>query len=119
MAPWLRPLAVGGIVLVVVLGAVFGALVARPTVTTVVDEVAVECAANTGVSPSECLSWGTNLLSGEPPSATFEMSDLVRIELQRPSFGLSPTCRADYFISRYPDESVWSEEVPCYGDAAQ
>lgn len=56
---------------------------------------------------------GDSLLRTGPPSSTFEWDDLARIVLQRPMWGLSSTCEVTYFISRYPDEAVWDEEIPC------
>ena len=94
--------------------AVVAILIARPPVLTTTEDVTIECAASTAVSADECRSWGATILAAGPPSMTFELKDLVRIAFDRPFVGLAPSCRVEYYISRYADEPAWSEETPCF-----
>jgi hypothetical protein len=75
-------------------------------------QVRVECSGWTGVGAG-CGAWGAEILADGAPSNTFEMQDVVRLRLDRPAFGFAATCEADYFLSRYPNEVVWTEDVPC------
>lgn len=72
----------------------------------------IECAASTGVA-DECREWGDEILAEGPPSTTFEMDDLVRLRIDRPMLGFAATCVAEYYVSRYPDDSIWDDEVAC------
>ncbi|MGH2402221.1 MAG: hypothetical protein ACRDE6_05875 [Candidatus Limnocylindria bacterium] len=74
--------------------------------------VTIECADSTGVT-GECAGWGDEILAAGPPSTTFEMDDLVRLRLDRPMLGFASTCVAEYFVSRYPDDALWDDEVAC------
>ncbi|HEX7195800.1 MAG TPA: hypothetical protein VF364_03085 [Candidatus Limnocylindria bacterium] len=74
--------------------------------------VTIECAGSTGIA-AECGAWGDEILADGPPSTTFEMEDLVRLRLDRPMLGLASTCVAEYFVSRYPDDAIWDDEVAC------
>lgn len=74
-------------------------------------DVTVRCPGS--LSVEACADWGDRVLADGPPSTTFEMQDLVRIELSRGVLGAGSTCQAAYFIGRYPDEAVWDEEVAC------
>lgn len=76
-------------------------------------DVAVECAAGAGLDDARCGDWGTERLAEGPPSNTFEMKDLGRLALTRDWLGLAGPCHAVYYLSRYADEPVWSEETPC------
>ena len=74
--------------------------------------VTVECTGWTGVSVG-CADWGAAVLAEGPPSSTFEMEDVNRLVLDRPTFGFAGSCEARYFLSRYPDEPAWTEPIPC------
>ncbi len=74
--------------------------------------VTVECSGWTGVSDG-CGAWGEAILAEGAPSNTFEIEDVVRLRLDRPALGFAETCQAQYFLSRYPDEVAWTEDVPC------
>lgn len=74
--------------------------------------VTIECAGSTGVT-DECGAWGDDILAEGPPSTTFEMDDLVRLRLERPMLGFGSTCVAEYFVSRYPEDAIWDDEVAC------
>lgn len=74
--------------------------------------VAIECAGSTGVT-ADCGAWGDEILAAGPPSTTFEMDDVVRIRLDRAMLGFASACVAEYFVSRYPDDPIWDEEVGC------
>lgn len=94
-----------------------GLVVARPTTSgasSVDSGVTIQCRPSTGVTDG-CLSWGDAILGDGAPSHTFEMDDLARLELDRALLGVGDTCTATYFIERYPDDPVWTEEVPCAG----
>lgn len=103
-----------------VLALVIGWLaIGRPAVradSTAMPAVVVECAGSTGVSSATCAAWGDDILSDGGPSSTFDMDDLARLELRRGAWGFGGECEAAYFIGRYPDDAVWTEEVPCVGD---
>jgi hypothetical protein len=107
--------AVAAIAALVVIG-LAAAFVLRPParVTSEVDpDVTIECAAATAASAEECLDWGDELISGGPPSTTFEMDDLARLRIDRPLFGFGSPCQVEYFLQRYPDDPVWESDVPC------
>ena len=72
----------------------------------------IECAGSTGVTGA-CGAWGDEILAAGPPSTTFEMDDLRRLRLDRPMLGFASTCVAEYFVSRYPDDAIWDDEVAC------
>ena len=100
-----------GVVVVVAL-----AWMVRPStqaVSAVRHEVTIECAAMTGTDVDACRAWGDAILEAGQPSFTFEMDDLARLRIDRPLQGLGANCEAVYFTSRYPDDAVWSEEIPC------
>lgn len=75
--------------------------------------VTIECSGPTRASPDVCREWGDEVLAAGPPSSTFEMDDVVRLRLDRPMLGFASTCRAEYFLSRYPDDVAWAESVSC------
>jgi hypothetical protein len=75
--------------------------------------VTVECAAATGVTASECQTWGDEILALGAPSTTFEMDDLARLAISRPLLGFGSPCQVDYYVERYPDDSVWDSDIPC------
>ena len=94
-----------------------GAYVVSRSGTTVVEGAAgetIECTGWTGVT-EECTAWGAEVLADGPPSNTFELEDIVRIRLDRPTFGLANGCTVEYFLSRYPDDVAWTEETDCPG----
>ena len=112
-----RALLLIGLVLALVAG---GVLLLRGASATLVSDVgergvSVECSGWTGISDG-CGAWGTDVLAMGAPSNTFEIEDVVRVRLDRPTFGFASTCVAEYFLSRYPDEVAWSEDVPCLSD---
>ena len=74
-------------------------------------EVLIRCPAAT--SEEACAAWGDRVLAAGPPSTTFEMEDVVRVELRRGTLGIGESCEAAYVIGRYPDEPVWDETVDC------
>jgi hypothetical protein len=81
-------------------------------VTSSVDRgVTIRCPATT--TAEACGAWGDGLLAAGAPSSTFEMVDLVRLELRRGILGIGTSCEAVYFIGRYPDEPVWDEAAGC------
>ena len=77
-------------------------------------QISVECSGWTGVSDL-CAEWGEAVLAAGAPSTTFELEDVVRLRMDRPSFGLADRCTVEYFLGRYPDEVAWTEEVDCFG----
>ena len=100
-----------GVVVVVAL-----AWLARPSTraaSAVYPEVTIECAAMTGTDVDACRAWGDAILDRGPPSFTFEMDDLTRLRIHRSVLGFGSTCEVSYFTSRYPDDPVWSDEIPC------
>jgi hypothetical protein len=93
-------------------------LLLRPAsfATSIVDpDVTVECTAATGVGEEACRAWGDTILADGSPSTTFEAEDLVRVRLDRAFLGFGATCRAEWFLGRYPADAVWDEEVTCAG----
>jgi hypothetical protein len=74
---------------------------------------AIECTAATGAGADECAAWGDAILAEDAAPRTFRREDVRRLRLDRDLFGLGASCRAEYFLSRYPDRPVWSQEVPC------
>jgi hypothetical protein len=76
-------------------------------------QVTIECAPSASLPEAECRAWGDEILAAGAPSNTFEMDDVVRVRMERAPFNGS--CRAEYFLGRYPDEVVWTEEVACPG----
>ena len=103
-----------GLVLVAGAASVIGLRAASTTIVNDVgsQQVSVECSGWTGVSDG-CAAWGTDLLARGAPSHTFELGDVVRVRLDRPMLGFASGCVAEYFLSRYPDEVAWTEDVPC------
>lgn len=79
-------------------------------------DVAIACSAATGVSVETCRAWGDEILARGSPSPTFEMDDLARLVIDRPTWGLSATCEVEYFISRDARNRVWHEETACVGN---
>jgi hypothetical protein len=77
-------------------------------------DVTVECTAATGVSATECGTWGDEIVALGPPSTTFEMDDLARLRIDRPLFGFGSPCQVEYFLERYPADSTWDSDVPCH-----
>ena len=76
-------------------------------------DVTIECSASTGVTSSECATWGDEVLALGAPSSTFEMDDLARLRIDRPLLGFGSPCQVQYFIERYPDDPAWDSDVPC------
>lgn len=79
--------------------------------TTVVDDAAsatIECDGTTGVTDG-CADWGIDVLAEGAPSHTFELEDVARIRFVREGEG----CVVEYYLSRYPDDVEWSEEIDC------
>ena len=105
-----------GIGIVAVLGGIILLRAATSTVAEHVGEqqISVECTGWTGVSTG-CRDWATEILAQGAPSNTFEMDDVSSMRLDRPMLGFAATCVAEYFVSRYPDEVAWTEDVPCQG----
>lgn len=85
------------------------------TVATDVGEygITVECTAWTGVAADGCAGWGAAVSADGAPSTTFDNADVVRIRFDRGGFGLDETCSATWFVSRYPEDPAWTEQVPC------
>ena len=76
-------------------------------------DVTIECSAATGVSIETCRAWGDEILAAGAPSTTFEMDDLARLVVDHPTWGFSPTCEVDYFISRDAGNRAWHESIAC------
>jgi len=90
----------------------------RPSVeaaSTADPDVEIECSAAIGASAEACRAWGDEILGQGAPSHTFEMDDLARLVINRPTWGFSPTCEVDYYISRDLDNRAWQEEIACNG----
>lgn len=105
-----------GVVLVVVVGAALALILTRSPArspSSVDPDVTIECGAGTGLDPDDCAAWGDGALTAGPPSSTFEMKDLARLELTRSLLGFGPECSAVYYIERYPDDPVWTEPAGC------
>ena len=103
-------------VVVLLAGAAVAYLVTRPPSRAVLDDprgLIVECAAATSLDQAACAAWGAETVAGGAPSNTFELTDLGRLRLDRGLLGLSSTCQADWFTTRYADEAAWSAAVPC------
>ena len=91
-------------------------LLLRPSVEAVSasdPDVVIECSASTGVSSEACRAWGDEILGQGAPSPTFEMDDLARLSIDRPTWGFSATCEVKYFISRDADTPAWREVIGC------
>lgn len=91
-------------------------LLLRPAVSvpsSVRAEVTIECAAPVGLDAGECGSWGDEILAEDAAPRTFEREDLRRLRIDRGILGFADTCRVEYFVSRYPDSAVWTNEIPC------
>ena len=107
---------IGAAAVPLAVAAVLGYLVLRPPVeadSANDPDVVIECSAATGVTPQTCRAWGDEILGQGAPSPTFEMDDLARLVIDRPTWGFSPTCEADYFISRDADTPAWREMIGC------
>ena len=65
------------------------------------------------VDDADCGAWGDEILAGGSPTTTFEAEDVVRLRLDRALLGFGDTCRAEWFLGRYPDDVAWSEDVAC------
>jgi hypothetical protein len=103
-----------GVLVLVALSAFVYLLLAPPVTveSTAQSGVTVECTAATGMDDEQCVAWGDEVIAAGPPSFTFEMEDLARLELDRSAFGFGSSCEAAYLVSR-TDEPIWREEVPC------
>lgn len=104
---------------VALLAALAAMFLLRPGVaaTSAVDpDVRIECTAATGLAGDACRARGDAILAGGSPSTTFEAGDLVRVRLDHALLGFGGTCHAEWFLGRYPDDVVWSEEVTCAKD---
>ncbi len=102
------------VVLLVVAGAAAWFLLLRPGVSvasSVDPDVTIECSASLGVDEGVCRGLGDAALEAGPPSTTFELEDVVRLRLDRGPLG--GECRFEYFLSRYPDEAIWTETAAC------
>ena len=55
-------------------------------------------------------AWGDAILAEGSPTTTFEAQDVVRLRLDRELLGFGDTCRAEWFLGRYPDDVAWNEE---------
>ncbi len=113
----MRKVALALIAVVVVLAGVVGfGLLRTPTeVSSSVDpDVTVHC--DGSIAEDACVSWGDAVLADGAPSFTFDMENLVRLELKRPVLGFGSTCEAAYFTGRNPNDAVWTEEVLCGAD---
>lgn len=110
-----RPLLLVGMLVVVAVGGIGLVRAATSTIAAHVGEqrIMAECTGWTGLS-DRCREWGEEVLGRGAPSNTFEIEDVVRVRLDRPLFGFAPTCAVEYFLSRYPDEVAWTEQVPCF-----
>lgn len=97
------------------------AWLARPSVVTTSDlraDVAIECMAATGVDVAGCRVWGDTILSADPPSFTFEMDDLSRLEIDRPLAGMGTDCEVRYYLARYADDPVSTDAIACASPAS-
>lgn len=76
-------------------------------------DVTIECSAAVGLDADACRAWGDELLREDAAPRTFEREDLRRLRLDRGLLGLAGECRIEYFLSRYPEIAIWSDELPC------
>jgi len=109
---------IGLVVLAALPAVLVAALLLRPgsSATSTVDaDVIVECTGAAGVDEPGCRAWGDAILAEGSPTTTFEAEDVVRLRLDRELLGLAGTCRAEWFLGRYPDDVAWTEEVACAG----
>ena len=112
----MRRLGIVVAVVLVLLGAWAGVLLLRPasSVPSTVDaDVTVECSGATRVDEAACGAWGDAILAEGSPTTTFEAQDIVRLRLDRALLGFGATCRAEWFLGRYPEDVAWSAEVAC------
>jgi len=105
------------LVVVLMLGVAAFYLGVRAATATIVSHVGpqqieAECSGWTGVT-DRCGEWGEAVLAAGAPSTTFEFEDVVRVRMDRPTFGFGEPCTAEYFVGRYPDEVAWTEEIDC------
>jgi hypothetical protein len=106
-------IASGSVLVVALAGAWF---VARPGTfvpSTVHDAVTIECTGATGVTADVCGEWADAILVEDRAPRTFEREDLRRLRLDRSLHGFGGECRAEWYLLRYPDSPVWSDEVAC------
>ena len=111
-----RVVAIGAAAIVLVAIVVAVLVVLRPAITVVSSvhpDVTVECSAAVGLGAEACRTWGDELLLEDAAPRTFEREDLRRLRLDRGNLGLADECRVEYFLSRYPDRAIWSDELPC------
>ena len=112
----LRMVRIGVISLALLVAALVAVLFLRPasSATSTVDaDVTVECTGAVGFDEPACRSWGDGILAEGSPTTTFEAQDVVRLRLDRALLGFGGTCRAEWFLGRYPDDVAWTEEVAC------
>lgn len=104
--------ALGAVAVVLAALVVFALLRTTTEVSSSVDpDVTVRC--DGSIAEDACAAWGDAILADGAPSFTFDMENLVRLELSRSMFGVGATCEAAYFIGRNPNEAVWTEEFAC------
>ena len=106
-------LGIGALIVVV---AIVGGVLLRAvnSATSTVDpDVTVECSGATGVDETACRDWADAILAEGAPTTTFEAQDVIRLRLDRELLGFGETCRAEWFLGRYPDDVAWSESVAC------
>ena len=114
-----RMVRIGVISLALLMAGLAVLLFLRPasSATSTVDaDVTVECTGSVAVDEPACRAWGDGLLAEGSPTTTFEAQDVVRLRLDRSLLGFGGTCRAEWFLGRYPDDVAWTEEVACAGD---
>ena len=107
---------IGAVIVLLALAGALAYLLLRPPVeaaSTSDPDVTLECSAATGVSSDACRAWGDEILDQGAPSSTFEMDDLARLAIDRPTWGFSSTCEVNYFISRDADTPAWREVIGC------
>jgi len=111
-----RPFVVAGAVALVVVVAFIAFLAARTPVTAtsqVLAGVVVSCDAGIGLESEACRDTVDAIISAGPPTRTFELEDVARVDLRRSMFGFGPECEAAWFLERYPDDPVATEAVAC------
>lgn len=105
-----------GVVALLVVAIAIAVLVLRPPVRVASradPDVTISCAAAIGLDDAGCRGMGDRILRGGPPSFTFEMDDLARLDLDRSLLGFGSQCAAAYFIERYPDQAVFTDPIEC------
>lgn len=75
--------------------------------------VVIRCDAGAGLGIEACRDSVDAIIAVGPPTRTFEITDVARVELHRSWFGFGSECEVQWYLERYADSPVATEAVRC------